>query len=189
MDMMGQMKFARLVASGGAITRSTNRKRDSPEEVNLRKACSNQVVVGLMDMLGDSTQQKDAIIVVSTKAWERWFGATSIRLRSCVDSGDWIHEQLSGGFFAAVLETFGVLSDPSKLHYMRFLLPTREQLLNLDQMEVEHHEEQMAAQIGHLVCAINFHRIKRFNHFLLGWDARSVFFAEAKTLPTTRSRR
>ena len=36
----------------------------------------------------------------------------------------------------------------------------------------------MAALITRLVIAINFHRIKRFAHFLLGWSSRSTYFCE-----------
>ena len=178
MDFVGSAKFARLLCDGTDIARWTNSHKDTAEESALRKACANQLVVGLMDMLSADCETKDKIVVTCCESWEQWFGVSNARLRSTTATLPWTQEQLRSKFAETCVETFGVLTSAPKLHFCDFVLPTADQLANLPREELQAREDEMATLMAHSVLCINSHRLRRCSWLLLGWSARSSLFTE-----------
>ena len=84
LDALGTAKFSKLVMSGVNFNKmnSTSSSRETDEEENLRKACANQLVVGLMDWCHPETIRNDKLLVASATPWEQWMGKTSKEIRS-----------------------------------------------------------------------------------------------------------
>jgi hypothetical protein len=178
LDMVGSPKFAKLITRGVDLRRSTSAKVEAPEEDALRKACSNQLVVAIMDMMGADAYRIDKIIVTVPKFWECWFGTSNARLRSVHATQPWLKEQLDAKFFNTCFSTFELITKESVLEYCEFVIPNADQMANLQREEVEPEENQMARVFGHLIVAMNFHRLKRCGWLICGWSSRSAFFIE-----------
>ena len=77
---MSPMTVVRSVADLVKVcTRSSTVEID--EDNALRKACANQMVIGLMEWLAPDTVQLDQIIVQSVEPWEQWIGKSNKELR------------------------------------------------------------------------------------------------------------
>ena len=85
--MLATATFARLVGRTSRIIPHTiDSSMETAEEKEMRKAYANQMVVTLMDLLSLDTKQRDSIICSASEEWDKWFGVSSQRLRSTLES-------------------------------------------------------------------------------------------------------
>lgn len=151
------------------FARSTDTRRDTPQEQALRKACANSMVVGLMDMM----QPEGKLIITVAGPWEQWFGRSNQRLRDTSQSTPWLQEQLSGTFAKTMVETFKCLVEQPKPAFCEFALPPAESAQTMNPEEVTGREGELARTMAHLALGVNWHRIKRCTWMLLGASPRS----------------
>ena len=58
------------------------KQKDTADEVAVRRACANQMVTGLMDLMNEDIVKRDRIIITAAEPWGQWYGVTSQRLKS-----------------------------------------------------------------------------------------------------------
>ena len=82
LDLLGSGKFAKLVMDGADLGRHAGTDEAvTDEDKALKKACANQLVVGLMDWLSPHTSINDKLLVAGTQAWAHWMETSSRCLR------------------------------------------------------------------------------------------------------------
>ena len=175
LDLVGTARFAGLLKSAeDAQNKPTSILRETPAEAALRKACANQMVVGLMDSFSQDCRAKDHIVTTVTEPWDKWLGVTSQRLRSTSESGPWLREQIRSDYLRTCEDTFACLSSEASLQQCEVLLPTKAQLGMCFDEHAER-ENTKALAIAHCAMGVNFCRLRRRAYMFLGPSCLSAF--------------
>lgn len=152
MDFLKGARFMALVESRSQMVRTTSSVRETEDEAALRKACANQLVIGLMDLLNEDTKRKDCVVCFASQPWDAWFGDSNKRLRNVSEGLAWSQEQLRGAFLGACTTTFGVLTSPIILQKSEFVIPNMEQVKNMNSNDVRPQEDDLAELFAQCVC-------------------------------------
>ena len=156
----------------------TSAKKESSEEEAVRKACSNQMVLGTMFLADPSNLSTLHIILEATAAVEAWHHEQNVALRSVDDSAAWVTAQVDGAFMQHMCDVFKALGQES-LHTIGFQLPTWTQGCKIDEEDLQR-DEAMAEHLGDFTIALVMHRLKRSLWLLSGWMCRSTLFLHAE---------
>ena len=179
MDFFQGAKFIKIAAgkdnddeNGG----STSAKKLCSYEKKLRGACRNCMVIAAL-VFGDYENCiRQKIIAKATDMIDDWHSEQSKACRSTEGTKKFLKEQLSGGFLKVMSDTFQVLSSPSNLEYMSFVVPIPGTPLHLDLLEEGYRavQDSFAGTAGMLVLALVGFRLKRMAFMLRGWPHRSA---------------
>ena len=166
------------------MSTDTSSKKEHSAETALRLSFQNQMSLCTYSMLEPSTKRNDVLVVTVPWPWEEWHSHQNTTLRSTASLLPWLQGQLKGEFMQTYNKVWQCLLREPKLDELQFKLPpmTSAFPLSEDPVEIEF-EDEMATTTAHLAFGVNFNRLRRSLHWLLGWCARAALFLDPGVAP------
>jgi len=184
-DMVHGTKFEKLAMSGtkylfeaDADRPTTSARKTTEDEKVLRSSCQNAMVIAMV-MFSDVTNKYIARAVQTvTDPLHDWHVETSRRLRSALESGPWLLEQLQGAFLKVLLVMMALLYDADRLFFCGMTVDPAE-MARLDEEHIGH-EDELARQLGNLILAGAGARLKRCFWMLRGYPTRTILMTSSQ---------
>lgn len=155
MDFLGAMNNTKMKVAEPkpGKKQDTSSKKEGAEEMALRKAAGNQMVMGTVFMLDSRNRDILLCILEAVSPLERWYGEQREQPRLTGGTHDWMKQQLPGEFLRSVAAVFDSFHEKS-LEVANFSIPAGMPRKSDDDIAQAIHEDGLAEIRGDFASVV-----------------------------------